>query len=64
MRKYRKNSIIRIKVELTANHKGYFEFRVCPNNNAKKRASQKCLDKYVLQQANNEGSRLANAMNY
>ncbi|CAL8077603.1 unnamed protein product [Orchesella dallaii] len=57
VRKYRQNSIIRIKVELTANHKGYFEFRLCPNNNPKKVVSQKCLDKYTLKQANGEGPR-------
>ena len=57
VRKYRQNSIIRIKVELTANHKGAFEFRICPNNNPKKVVSQKCLDKYLLEQANSEGPR-------
>ncbi|OXA63894.1 uncharacterized protein LOC110853196 [Folsomia candida] len=57
VRKYRTNSIIRLKVELTANHKGYFEFRLCPNNNPKKVVSQKCLDNYLLQQSNSEGPR-------
>lgn len=37
-----------VRVELTANHRGYFEFRLCPNNAIKQIASQSCLDKYVL----------------
>jgi len=64
VRKYRQNSIIRIKVELTANHKGYFEFRLCPNNNAKKVVSQKCLDRHQLKQANGEGPRWALYLSY
>ena len=27
VRKYEKNSVIKVRVELTANHMGYFEFR-------------------------------------
>lgn len=37
-----------IRVELTANHRGYFEFRLCPNNSPKQVTSESCLDKYVL----------------
>lgn len=37
-----------IRVELTANHRGYFEFRLCPNNAPKQVATQSCLDKYIL----------------
>ena len=44
-RKYRKNQSIKVKVELTANHMGHFEFRICPNNNARKPASQICLNR-------------------
>lgn len=51
VRKYQKNQAIKVRVELTANHMGYFEFRVCPNNNPKKTASQKCLDQHVLRSA-------------
>ena len=29
---------------------GYFEFRLCPNNNVHKPATQACLDQYVLHQ--------------
>lgn len=51
VRKYQKNQVIKVRVELTANHMGYFQFRVCPNNNPKKPATQACLDEYVLQNA-------------
>ncbi|XP_075218054.1 uncharacterized protein LOC142322855 [Lycorma delicatula] len=47
-RKYKVSSQFTIRVELTANHRGYFEFRLCPNNNPKQVATQQCLDKYVL----------------
>ncbi|XP_044261454.1 uncharacterized protein LOC123009310 [Tribolium madens] len=45
VRKYTAGGIINIRVELTANHFGYFTFAVCPDY---KRATQKCLDKHIL----------------
>ena len=57
-RKYEKNQVIKVRVELTANHMGFFEFRLCPNNNAKKPASQMCLDKNIMRDANSGDSRL------
>lgn len=41
---YNVGEIITAIVELTANHKGYFEFRICPNNNPSVEASQTCLN--------------------
>lgn len=49
VRRYKTGQPVIIRVELTANHRGYFEFRLCPNNAPKRVASQECLDKYVLQ---------------
>jgi len=57
VRKYEMNQVIKIRVELTANHMGYFEFRICPNNALKKPASQMCLDKHILRQQNLNGPR-------
>ncbi|CAG0888711.1 unnamed protein product [Cyprideis torosa] len=57
VRKYRKNSSIKIVIELTANHRGFFEFRLCPNNNVKKLATQRCLDKYLLRRTDGIGAR-------
>ncbi|XP_050434733.1 uncharacterized protein LOC126841953 isoform X2 [Adelges cooleyi] len=48
VRRYKIGQPFIVRVELTANHRGYFEFRLCPNNAPKQVASQACLDKYVL----------------
>ncbi|XP_018579161.1 uncharacterized protein LOC108917166 [Anoplophora glabripennis] len=45
VRKYSTGSIINIRVELTANHYGYFEFSLCPNYKA---PTQECLSKNIL----------------
>lgn len=45
VRHYKRGSIITVKVIVTANHFGYFEFRLCPVNNKLKRATHACLDK-------------------
>jgi hypothetical protein len=47
-RRYRRDQPISIKIELTANHNGHFEFRLCPNNEPRQEASQTCLDRYIL----------------
>uniref|UniRef100_A0A1B0AA71 Chitin-binding type-4 domain-containing protein n=1 Tax=Glossina pallidipes TaxID=7398 RepID=A0A1B0AA71_GLOPL len=44
VRRYFPASEITIRVELTASHMGYFEFRICPDPNAK----QECLDRNLL----------------
>jgi hypothetical protein len=44
VRKYNPGSMVTIRVELTASHMGYFEFRLCDDINAR----QKCLDKNLL----------------
>ena len=41
----------------SANHIGYFEFRLCPNNNIHKAATQQCLDQYVLPRADGRGTK-------
>jgi len=47
-RTYKIGQSIKVRVELTAPHKGYFEVRVCPLTDKTKPATQKCLDKNVL----------------
>ncbi|XP_045173145.2 uncharacterized protein LOC123534789 [Mercenaria mercenaria] len=49
-RTYNQGDVITVQVEITVNHGGWFEFKICPNNDVKKRATQECLDKYLLQQ--------------
>ncbi|OWR55034.1 putative eukaryotic translation initiation factor 3 theta subunit [Danaus plexippus plexippus] len=45
VRKYAPKDVIVIKVELTASHNGFFEFRVCDKL---KDTDQECMDKHVL----------------
>ena len=40
VRQYRPGQTIKISVDITANHLGYFQFRVCPHNNPRYPASQ------------------------
>ncbi|KAK6184942.1 hypothetical protein SNE40_007289 [Patella caerulea] len=55
-RSYHEGDIIPIVVHLTANHQGWFEFKMCPVNDPKKKVTQKCLDENVLQRADGKGT--------
>ncbi|XP_058824278.1 uncharacterized protein LOC131684983 [Topomyia yanbarensis] len=44
VRRYRPGSVITLRVELTASHMGYFEFRICDSV----KAQQDCLDKHLM----------------
>lgn len=48
VRRYPTGSTIPVKIELTANHMGYFEFRICAMTYSGKEVSQQCLDKYKM----------------
>ncbi|XP_046562529.1 uncharacterized protein LOC124271419 [Haliotis rubra] len=45
---YQSGDRITIQVIVTANHMGWFEFKLCPNNNPAKAATKECLDAHVL----------------
>lgn len=47
-KQYKTGAFINVTVELTSNHKGYFEFRLCPVNDPHKKATHACLDKHLL----------------
>ncbi|XP_048749525.2 uncharacterized protein LOC125661528 [Ostrea edulis] len=47
-RRYVEGQTIDLVVEVTALHHGYFEFRICPNNNVSRPVTQDCLDKHLL----------------
>ena len=49
--------VMEVEVEITANHLGYFEFRLCAHDN-KEPATQACFDKHLLQLADGSGTRL------
>ncbi|KAG7155938.1 uncharacterized protein LOC121854325 [Homarus americanus] len=47
-----------IYVDLTSNNLGYFEFRLCVNNDVTKIITQECLDEHLLEHADGSGTRL------
>ncbi|XP_045215829.1 uncharacterized protein LOC123566061 [Mercenaria mercenaria] len=47
-RQYKMGDYINVTVELTSNHQGYFEFRLCPVNNPLKKATHACLNRHLL----------------
>lgn len=54
---YKEGSEVELGVQLTANHNGYFEFRLCPHNNPKKAVTEDCLDTNVLKRADDSGEK-------
>ncbi|XP_046381238.1 uncharacterized protein LOC124152360 [Haliotis rufescens] len=46
---YNEGDRMAVEVVITSNHKGYFEFRLCPHNNVHTPATQACLDQHLLQ---------------
>ena len=57
VRHYKPGSKIHVIVDLTATHKGWFEFRICSNDDPTKAATHECLDQHVLDLANGSGSK-------
>lgn len=45
MKTYISFKVIDIEIELTANHQGYFEIYICPNNDPTVEVTQECLNK-------------------
>ncbi|XP_071453536.1 uncharacterized protein [Hetaerina americana] len=49
---YKQGQLINVKINITQNHMGYFEYRLCPMDGVdglpEKPAPQECLDKYLL----------------
>jgi len=56
VRKYKKGEDISVLVNLSANHKGHFEFRLCPQNHPGTPVTQECLDQNLLQIVSPNGS--------
>jgi len=40
--------MIDVEVEVTTNHRGYFMYRLCPNNDVTQDPDQDCFDQFVL----------------
>ncbi len=45
---FSKGQVIDVNILLSANHLGYFEFKLCPVYNEKVEVKQECLDKTLL----------------
>ena len=43
----RAGQVIDVQVDLTANHKGSFTFKMCANNNINRDSGQHCFDRYL-----------------
>ncbi|KAL3228844.1 hypothetical protein MRX96_023745 [Rhipicephalus microplus] len=43
VRRYKRGDVMKASVQLTANHRGFFEFRLCPVNNPKVAATDECM---------------------
>ncbi|CAG2103300.1 unnamed protein product [Medioppia subpectinata] len=56
-RKYKVDQTIEVKVELTANHAGHFQFKLCPATSKQHEVSQDCLDKHTLLMADGGSDR-------
>ncbi|EFX65039.1 hypothetical protein DAPPUDRAFT_65736 [Daphnia pulex] len=48
---YYQGSVIDITVNISSNHKGYFEFRLCPKSSASELVTQECLNANLLKMA-------------
>ncbi|KAK6962183.1 cell wall integrity and stress response component 4, partial [Biomphalaria glabrata] len=54
-RTYEMGQLITIQVEITSNHLGYCEFKLCPKTSRTDRTTQDCLDRYPLALADGSG---------
>ena len=52
-----KGQIIEVEVELTTNHWGWFEMKLCPVNDKLALEDQSCMNKYPLYLANSDSTK-------
>jgi hypothetical protein len=64
VRTYTQGQQIDVKVVLTANHKGYFEFRLCNLDGSSSDATQDCLDRGILKIANTDSTKFRDIDKY
>ncbi|KAH3884486.1 uncharacterized protein LOC127832630 [Dreissena polymorpha] len=53
-RHYSEGQTITVTIDVTTNHGGYFEFRICPTNNLRNPATEACLNQNLLRQPNGQ----------
>ncbi|XP_065558115.1 uncharacterized protein LOC136025946 [Artemia franciscana] len=56
-RRYAPGQVLNINIDLTANHWGYFELKLCPSNYDSNKEMQACFDKYPLRIAGTNTTR-------
>ena len=44
---YKEGQVMDVEIQVTTNHHGWFEFRICENNDINKDKDQSCFDKYA-----------------
>jgi hypothetical protein len=54
---YRQGSVIPVVLDLTANHQGWFTFKICPNNDIWEDPEQSCFDLFPLPVGKDRASR-------
>ena len=57
VKRYQPGKAIKVVVEITAPHGGWFEFRICPNNDPRKAVTWDCLNSHLLDLADGSGQR-------
>lgn len=55
VRHYQQGQDIDVWVDVTTNHLGWMEWRLCPHNDVRTPATQECLDQYVLERTDGQG---------
>ncbi|KAL5018830.1 hypothetical protein ScPMuIL_004552 [Solemya velum] len=58
VRRYEPGEVINVTIELTANHHGWMEFRLCANDNPNRRVRQECFDQNILRIVGTSDSRV------
>merc|ERR1712107_20230 len=51
---YLADSVIDIEIEITANHRGHFQLKLCPLSSRSREATQDCLDQHPITQLNGD----------
>ncbi|XP_037799438.1 uncharacterized protein LOC119594474 isoform X2 [Penaeus monodon] len=54
---YSEGQVVPVTIHISANHEGFYEFRLCSNNDPSARDSQECLDEHFLAMAEIGGHR-------
>ena len=48
VRNYTEGQVIPVKIDITALHKGYYQFKICPNDNVNLDPPQSCFDRFLF----------------